>query len=284
MSLNKRRRIKPFARPTSFDFNVRYDIQHYQSVKYNRTRNPAFPPTQADSAMAVMEGEILVKKGANAQYTNSQLHVFSFVNGLAGVQNESGGVPFERDAVTGALTADSRNRAADVLKAVKYMGVAVTGFNPGSDQYQQGFVATIAGLNTLFNNGQHTLYPGDTLCMDVPPFKQGNRQSRALQGGVPREKIQFVLTSKDKFDLKYQGTDINAADYIVGTCISYARPGDSVDVILHRVNHTIENAGGANGAGAARPPAFGPGTTALKPSPVDAAVGEPNSSKKSKKR
>lgn len=268
MSLNKRRRIKPFARPTSFDFNVRYDIQHYQSVKYNRNVNPAFPPTQADSAMSVMEGEILVKKSANAQYTNSQLHVFSFANGLTGV---AGG---------------GADDAAEVLKNVKYMGVAVTGFNPGSDQYQQGFVATIAGLNTLFNNGQHTLYPGDTLCMDVPPVSQNGKQNRALQGGIPREKIQFVLTSKDKFEDKYR--DLAAANYIVGTCISYARPGDSVDVILHRVNHTIEIRPGAGGdAGAARPPAFGAGeppAVALKPTPIDDAVGEPKSSRKSKKR
>ena len=270
--MNKRaRRIKPFARPTSFDFNVRYDIQHYQSVKYNRARNPGFPPTQADSAMAVMEGEILVKKDANAQYTNSQLHVFSFANGLDRVTGDGGG-------------ADGINAAVEVLRGVKYMGVAVTGFNPGSDQYQQGFVATIAGLNTMFNNGQHTLYPGDTLCMDIPPIGERNgKQNRALQGGVPREKIQFVLTSKNKFDDKYRGQPINSANYIIGTCISYARPGDSVDVILHRVNHSIENAGD-EGAGAARPPAFGPGTATLQPGPVDAAVGEPKSSKKSKKR
>ena len=275
MSLNKRRRIKPFARPTSFDFNVRYDIQHYQSVKYNRNANPSFPPTQADSAMAVMEGELLVKKDANAQYTNSQLHVFSFANGLAGVadvkKNEAGG------------GVDGERAAAAVLKAVKYMGVAVTGFNPASDQYQQGFVATIAGLNTLFNNGQHTLYPGDTLCMDVPPIGAANgKQNRALQGGIPREKVQFVLTSKDQFDEKYRAEDINSANYIVGTCISYARPGDSVDVILHRVNHTIENAPpAADAAGAAG----ADDDMMLRPSPIDVAVGEPSKgSKKSKKR
>lgn len=266
------RRIKPFARPTSFDFNVRYDIQHYQSVKYNRTKNPAFPPTQADSAMAVMEGEILVKKAANAQYTNSQLHVFSFANGLSGV----GGGRIE----TGDGGAKELQSAA-VLRGVKYMGVAVTGFNPGSDQYQQGFVATIAGLNTLFNNGQDTLHPGDTLCIDLPPAASSGKQNRALQGGIPGDKIQFVLTTKDKFDVKYAGV-LSASSYIVGTCISYARPGDSVDVILHRVNHTIENAPpAADAAGAAG----ADDDMMLRPSPIDVAVGEPSkSSKKSKKR
>jgi hypothetical protein len=33
-SNKKRRRIKPFARPTSFDFNAVYDLRHYQKVKY----------------------------------------------------------------------------------------------------------------------------------------------------------------------------------------------------------------------------------------------------------
>ena len=275
------RRIKPFARPTSFDFNVRYDIQHYQSVKYNRTKNPAFPPTQADSAMAVMEGEILVKKAANAQYTNSQLHVFSFANGLSGITKDNA-VTADRIETKEGGAADALR--ANVLRGVKYMGVAVTGFNPGSDQYQQGFVATIAGLNTLFNNGQDTLHPGDTLCIDLPPVASSGKQNRALQGGIPGDKIQFVLTTKDKFDVKYAG-ELSASRYIVGTCISYARPGDSVDVILHRVNHTIEKKNAPPAADAGGAPGGDDDDMMLRPSPIDVAVGEPSkSSKKSKKR
>ncbi len=40
--------------------------------------------------------------------------------------------------------------------------------------------------------------------------------------------------------------DIN--NYIVGTAISYARPGDNVDIILHRINH-YSAGGGMLGGG-----------------------------------
>ena len=46
----KRRRIKPFARPTSFDINVVYDIRHYQHVKYGNVIDPYFPAHATDEA------------------------------------------------------------------------------------------------------------------------------------------------------------------------------------------------------------------------------------------
>ena len=45
---SKRRRIKPFARPTSFDYNLRYDIRQYQDVKYNHVAQPYFNTANTD--------------------------------------------------------------------------------------------------------------------------------------------------------------------------------------------------------------------------------------------
>ena len=57
----KRRRIKPFARPTSFDINVAYDIRHYQRIKYGNVIDPYFPAVGTDEAFKVLEGEVLMQ-------------------------------------------------------------------------------------------------------------------------------------------------------------------------------------------------------------------------------
>lgn len=233
-SSSKRRRIKPYARPTSFDYNVRFDIRQYQDVKYNRIKNPHFQMASNDECFRVMEGELLAKNnGEGARYNDKELHVFSFANGLAsGLFNEGSNL----------TEAEQLSVRADILSKIQYMGVAVTEFSPARDVYEQGFVATIAGLNTLYNNSADTIYPGQTLCMDLPKLRAsgGNKFKRALQGGVPREKLQFVVRPLDNMKREY-GDDL-ARKFIIGTSISYSRPGDTVDVILHRINYSCGSA------------------------------------------
>jgi hypothetical protein len=228
----KRRRIKPFARPTSFDINAAYDIRHFQHIKYGNVIHPYFPAVGTDEAFQVMEGEILMQnKGGNVgRYGDHQLHCFSFANGLAGngsiLQASAPGFNVVEEGT------DRDKRA--VLSKIKYAGVAVTGFKPEVDVYEQGFVLTVAGLNTLFNNGRRTIYPGDIICADIPnPADRGQRKNRALQSGVPHEKLQFVVTPYET--LKSQVGDL-AADFIMGTALSYSKPGSPVDVVLHRCN------------------------------------------------
>merc|ERR1719456_4356 len=86
-----------------------------------------------------------------------------------------------------------------------------------------------------------TIYPGQTVCCDLPRLRQSNHGSthykRALQQGLPRDKLQFIIRPHDEM-LKEYG-DIGLVNrFIVGTAISYSRPGDTVDVILHRMNYT----------------------------------------------
>ena len=157
----KRRRIKTLARPTSFDYNVRYDIRQYQDVKYNRIKKPFFQAASNDEVFRVMEGELLVKSNlANARYNDKELHVFSFANGLnAPEQAAVGGASREFSETTTNSRVQQREIRRSILATIQYMGVAVTEFHPGRDVYEQGFVATIAGLNTLYNNGAETIYP-----------------------------------------------------------------------------------------------------------------------------
>lgn len=248
----KRRRIKPYARPTSFDYNVRYDIRQYQDVKYNRVKKPFFRAASNDEVFRVMEGELLAKSNqANARYNDKELHVFSFANGLTAPESapvNNANSEFLETTENGAI--DQREVRRAILGTIQYMGVAVTEFSPARDVYEQGFVATIAGLNTLYNNGTETVYPGQTVCMDLPVLRQNGNSShfkRALQQGVPRDKLQFILRPHQ--DMLDDYKDLSLVNrFIIGTAISYSRPGDTVDVILHRMNYTSTSVGGSLGA------------------------------------
>ncbi len=243
---SKRRRIKPFARPTSFDYNVRFDIRQYQNVKYGRVSDPFFAASSNDESFRVMEGELLVKNlDANSRYNDKELHVFSFANGLKAPPNTGGLVGNAlalHEENNSATPAQAQSIRSAILKQIQYMGVAVTEFDPARDPFEQGFVATIAGLNTIFNNGKDTIYPGSSICCDLPYLKGAGSQrySRALQGGVPREKLQFIVRPRDEMLADY-GDESLVNRMIIGTAISYARPGDSVDVILHRMNYSSSN-------------------------------------------
>lgn len=235
----KRRRIKPFARPTSFDINVAYDIRHYQQIKYGNVVDPYFPAVGTDEAFKVLEGEILMQndKPNVRRYGDHQMHVFSFANGLKADGN----------VLNASAPEDGQPRKADVLAGLRYAGVAVTEFTPERDVFEQGFVMTMAGLNTLFNNGASTIYPGDVLCADIPnPADAGARKNRALQTGVPHDKLQFIVTP---FRLLQADPEIGprlASRFIMGTALSYSRPGTPVDVVLHKCNIMVQGGGGGN--------------------------------------
>lgn len=238
----KRRRIKPYARPTSFDYNVRFDIRHYQDVKYNRIKDPYFHAASNDECFRVMEGELVAKSNTEgSRYNDKELHVFSFANGLSAPATAARGLANQEFAETTSNSlGKQRALRREILKTLQYMGVAVTEFSPSRDVYEQGFVCTIAGLNTLYNNGSNVIYPGQTICMDLPELRQtgrGNQYKRALQQGLPREKLQFIVRPRGDMVADYGDAEL-VNRFIIGTAISYSRPGDTVDVILHRMNYT----------------------------------------------
>jgi hypothetical protein len=236
----KRRRIKPFARPTSFDINVVYDIRHYQSIKYGNVIDPYFPAHGTDEAYHVLEGEILMQTATPQvrRYGDHQMHVFSFANGL-----KADGAVLNASHKEEEETPDK----AAVLEGLKYAGVAVTEFSPEKDIFEQGFVMTMAGLNTIFNNGNKIIYPGDVVCADIPYVAaKGVRKNRALQTGIPREKLQFVVTPYRDLLAAVGNDDELASRFIMGTALSYSRPGSSVDIVLHRCNSIVKRAAGAS--------------------------------------
>lgn len=229
MSFNaKRRRIKPFARATSYDINCVFDIRHFQKIKYGNVVDPYFPAVGTDEAFQVMEGEVLMMNSNPGfrRYGDHQMHAFSFANGLKAIGNS------RLNASTVGVGKPGKRK---ILEGLKYAGVAVTGFTPESDVFEQGFVVTLGGLNSLFNNGSSTIYPGDVLCADIPNVADvGKRKNRALQTGVPREKLQFIVTPFN--ELKTQVGPELASKFIMGTALSFSRPGNPVDVVLHRCN------------------------------------------------
>jgi len=220
-----------------------------------------------DEAFHVKEGELLMKfkPGQGVTYRDHQMHAFSFANGLKPAKTDRDGEP------AASLNASNDNPGAAVRRTIldrlEYAGVAVTEFKPEADVYEQGFVATLGGLNTLFNNGDNTINAGSLLCVDLPKTSRG-RKSRALQTGVPNEKLQFVVTTLKAMRDAYGAM---AHKYIIGTALSYARPGQPVDIVLHRCNVVI-SAGAAdddaNPTAAAKDSPLSGGADSLKPKRV----------------
>ena len=247
-SQRKRRRIKPLARPTSYDLNVSFDIRHYQNVKYGNLVNPYFPAIATNEAFQIMEGELLMKfkPDEGASYRDHQMHVFSFANGLKtdgdaitrrlNANTSAPDVPIHtRPTRENPLVAFDERRS--ILNKMEFAGVAVTGFKPEVDVFEQGFVATVGGLNTIFNNGKDTIHAGQILVVDIPQVAgRDQRKNRALQGGIPNDKLQFVVRPFDNALTDYGGNEKFVARYIIGTALSYARAGDPVDIVLHRCN------------------------------------------------
>lgn len=208
----KRRRVKPYARPTSFDSNVMYDIRQYQKNKYGASDDTDFPVAGGDEIFHVVEGEILMRHKDSPYYSNGNMHCFSHANGL------------------------SKN---DYNK-LEYAGVAVTGFAPEREVYEQGFVANFGGLNTIYNNGPHPIKPGDLLVAMIPEKTTGSK----YQEGVPKAKCQFVPMPLDKaLDLADDNESKKNVrmNRIMGTALSYAPKGRTVDVILHKATVYVKD-------------------------------------------
>ena len=215
----KRRRVKPYARPTSFDSNVMYDIRQYQKNKYGASDDTKFPVPGGDEIFHVVEGEILMRHKDSPYYSNGNLHCFSHANGLNDKEYNN----------------------------LEYVGVAVTGFAPEREVYEQGFVANFGGLNTIYNNGPHTIKPGDLIAAMIP------EKNSEYQEGVPTAKVQFVpmplekaLEHVNKFGnsddaIKKKELENVRMNRVMGTALSYAPKGRTVDVILHKATVYVKD-------------------------------------------
>lgn len=110
---------------------------------------------------------------------------------------------------------------------VQFAGVAVTGFDPKHDVYEQGFVIQVSGLCSIFNSSGKTILPGQ-------PLYALNLNRGADQLGLRHDKKHLVIGTKPTDDTSVAG--------FVGTCVRGGRKGTTIDVVLHRSAQTGDKA------------------------------------------
>ena len=193
-----RKRHKPIARVTSYDYNVRYDLRRKMETKNSRGGfDGLFAAPIHDESYDVMEGEILMSHDKSQAYRDGQIHCFSFANGLgrdipSGIKRALDGPDNDERKAARAL---ARYMILDKLQLV---GVAVTNFdakNNSAQDMQQGFVGNLSGLNTIVNTGDSQIRAGDYVYADLPtawkfdddPFAKFKKQE-----GIPLDKLLFA--------------------------------------------------------------------------------------------
>ena len=176
----RQRRIKPIARIGAVDVTVRYDIHGLQKAR--RKRNDC-----SDECFDVLEGELLFRQTAKGNfYRDNSLHVMSCTEGSG--------------------------------TKLSFAGVAVTGFSPRTDVYEQGFVTQISGLCSVFNNSTNAFTAGEDVYVEF--LRDGAKG--VTPNGVPYAK-QLVKLAK-------AGTPANR----IGTCVKGGPNKSTIDIILHR--------------------------------------------------
>ena len=221
------KRVKVAHRMTPYDYAVRSII--FQDSNLGERQN-------------ILEGEALMESIPNVStYLATQRHVHSDQVALLG-----------NNVATDA-------ELARALRDLRFAGFAVTGFDQKYGVYEQGFMATIGGVNTVMNTGSKYLEAGLPVLV-IPTKDTGNdAHKRAGIKGVHRDKHLFALVHPTYVD---GGTDpysravaalinepgvrgrLAAEDYLkkfmVGTCIRGGRAGQPVDVVLHASSGVIE--------------------------------------------
>lgn len=198
-----RKRFKPIARVTSYDYNVRYDLRRKMETKNDR--GGAFGLFAApihEESYDVMEGETLVSIDKSQAYRDGQIHCFSFANGLGRE------IPSALKRSLDGPESDKRKAARAlsryiIMENLQLVGVAVTNFDAKNNSAQdmaQGFVANLSGLNTIVNTGDSQIHAGDYIYADLPsawkfdddPFAKFKKQE-----GIPLDKLLFATRVYD---------------------------------------------------------------------------------------
>lgn len=198
-----RKRVKVMHRMTPYDYAVRSIIFPSKSPCSGECQN-------------ILEGEALMENIQNrSQYLATFRHVHSDQRAL--LEQEE----------------DDESRLTTALESLRFAGFAVTGFDQKHGVYEQGFMATIGGVNTVMNTGDGALRAGDSLYV-IPTKKHENKYIK----GVHRDKHQFALVNNESSLFteaadKVEGGESYLQKFAVGTCIRGGRVGQPVDVVLH---------------------------------------------------
>lgn len=175
MSFN--RRPNRIAGP-GFNINVRYDDQHM--YKARSSANGAHSKVNSANSVEnydVKEAELLVAMNKGTMYHDGMTHCFSTANGFPQSEGYSGGD--SEDAVV-----------RDILSQVRFIGVALTEYQPSKAYSEQGFVAQVGGVVTLINEGTDIIKPGDKVELGLNLSK---RRKQTREKGIPRSKIRFCI-------------------------------------------------------------------------------------------
>lgn len=169
MSFN--RRPNRIAGP-GFNINVRYDDQHM--YKARSSANGADKDVNINNSVEnfdVKEAELLVAMNKGTMYHDGMTHCFSSANGFP---KGTSGLSVERD----------------ILSQVRFIGVALTEYQPSKAYSEQGFVAQVGGVVTLINEGTDIIKPGDKVELGLNLSK---RRKQTREKGIPRSKIRFCI-------------------------------------------------------------------------------------------
>ena len=210
------RKFKKLAGP-SFNINVRFDDAHIRLSRsgglLTSEQNRGFDKVHSSELFDVKEGELLLAK-KQSHTRDGYARCFSSLNGFQGGGN------------------------LDELKEKVYndcvfIGVALTDFKSDQAGYMdQGFVAQVAGIVTVPHEGQETLHPGDLVGWAVSEVPY-NR----VRKGIPPNKERLVLVKAPKqLETEMDEEDLlknsQARNRIIGKAMSYARTGDTVDLLV----------------------------------------------------
>lgn len=220
----RRKRVKMLARITSYDINLQYDMNRKQRSRQSRgsTQGMYSAPIHEES-YDVMEGEILMAIDQSRAYRDGQLHCFSFANTLGDGLPAALQLALQNNNVT---ISDAARKLAKfmILDRLTYVGIAVTGFDSKKNSYQdmsQGFVGTVAGLNTIINTGKREIRPGDWIMAGLPdsfkfdadPFSRYKKAE-----GIPLDKLLFSTEVYEPVKAAARMREMyNALNALVGT-------------------------------------------------------------------
>lgn len=209
-----RKRHKPIARVTSYDYNVRYDLRRKMETKNDRGgASGLFAAPIHEESYDVMEGETLVSIDKSQAYRDGAIHCFSFANGLG--KDVPSALKRQLDKAQSKERDSARALARYIIMdKLQLVGVAVTNFdakNNSAQDMQQGFVANLSGLNTIVNTGDSQIRAGDFIYVDLPtswkfdddPFAKFKKQE-----GIPLDKLLFATRVYDPTSAAKEAADL----------------------------------------------------------------------------
>lgn len=175
------RRQKRVAGP-GFHVNVKMDQFQIATMRGRNgmTNQSSLLPSSSHPEMYdIKEQELLVaKRTSGSMYHDGYTHVFSALNGY-----DVGNRAKKRDIID------------FILSDVKFVGIATTEQKADDRLIDQGCVATVAGVQTIINNGSKPIHPTQKVMLDIN--LEPGRASITREKGIPRQKVRFSVRPAD---------------------------------------------------------------------------------------